>query len=506
MYMLFAEQGPIAYLDEVLGVYRQHGGGTWTGLREVRQLELMIRLLEELNAHFDFKYDELARAMIFKRSNELEIERALAADRTAEVEAAGECRARGLSYRQLVAHRIHRVAGAALPEEAGVVVFGSDRSAPVDLGRRRRQLLGATDLDQPEVLFAEGPGGRRDLQPPEPAGAFVLRLYDGDAREKLLATLTVGRGEVPREYDDLPSAGGTAPLLAASPNPVPPDGGGTTVVWSPGSSWGQVTVTALPAERVVPDSATAIARLEALREQGAQYLLIPSTQLWCLRRLTMFKQHVERRYPVVVHEPGACLVFDLGVPGHVNQAAPVAPEAIRRLNWGCGSWREPGWINSDLHEGPGIDISCDIRDGLPLPDDHLDYAVSIHALPMIPYPDLVGVLGELRRVLKPGGVLRLGLPDLELAMAAYRRGEREFFQVPDTDVRSFGGQFIVHLLWYGYTVTLFTADFIEELLERAGFRDVRHCGYRETGSVHAPGILELDNREQESLFVEAVKR
>jgi SAM-dependent methyltransferase len=183
----------------------------------------------------------------------------------------------------------------------------------------------------------------------------------------------------------------------------------------------------------------------------------------------------------------------------------VITEPARRLNWGCGSWREPGWINSDLHEGPGIDISCDIRDGLPIPDNHLDYAVSIHALPMIPYPDLVPVLGELRRVLKPGGVLRLGLPDLELAIAAFQRRDPTFFQVPEEDVRSFGGRFIVHLLWYGYTVTLFTADFIEELLERAGYRQVHGCAFRQTRSAHAPGILELDNRERESLFVEAVK-
>lgn len=185
----------------------------------------------------------------------------------------------------------------------------------------------------------------------------------------------------------------------------------------------------------------------------------------------------------------------------------VAQESARprRLNWGCGSWREAGWINSDLQEGVGIDISCDIRDGLPIPDNDLDYIVSIHALPMISYRDLVPVLAELRRVLKAGGVLRLGLPDVERAMAAYQRGDRDYFKVPDDDVRSRGGQFIVHLLWYGYTVTLFTPDFIEELLDRAGYREIEHCAYKQTSSDLAPGILELDNREDESLFVEAVK-
>ena len=177
---------------------------------------------------------------------------------------------------------------------------------------------------------------------------------------------------------------------------------------------------------------------------------------------------------------------------------------MQRLNWGCGLHPEPGWINSDLKSGPGIDVSVDIRDGLPLDDDSLDYVVSIHALPMISYPDLVPVLSELRRVLKPGGVLRLCLPDVEKGIAALQRGDSSHFLIPDEDVTSLGGKFVVHMLWYGYSVTLFTSDFIEELLNKAGYRDVRHCGYRESGSA-LDGITDLDNREHESLFVEALK-
>jgi SAM-dependent methyltransferase len=174
---------------------------------------------------------------------------------------------------------------------------------------------------------------------------------------------------------------------------------------------------------------------------------------------------------------------------------------VRRLNWGCGDHVAPGWINSDLKPGEQVDLVTDIREGLPLKSGSVDYAVSIHALPEFSYPELVPVLEELRRVLVPGGTLRLALPDLDRGIAAYQAGEETYFKVGPEEVGSLGGRFIVQMLWYGYSRSLFTVDFALELLDKAGFTDVRACPFGVTAS-GIPEIVELDNREEESFFVE----
>jgi SAM-dependent methyltransferase len=177
---------------------------------------------------------------------------------------------------------------------------------------------------------------------------------------------------------------------------------------------------------------------------------------------------------------------------------------IRRLNWGCGPITPYGWVNSDIQAWSGVDVVADIRAGLPLADDTFDYVVSIHALPEIAYGELDQTLAELRRLLKPGGTLRLALPDVDKAIAAYQAADVDYFLIPDDDVKCLSGKMIVQLLWGGRSRSIFTCEFAAELLVRNKFRSIQACLFRETKSSF-PGITELDDRPLESIFIEAVK-
>ena len=71
-------------------------------------------------------------------------------------------------------------------------------------------------------------------------------------------------------------------------------------------------------------------------------------------------------------------------------------------------------------------------------------------------------------------------------------------------MEALGSKLIAQLVWFGYARSLFVSGFVEELLRKAAFARIDHVSYGETRSAH-PDIVTLDNREQESLFVEAFK-
>jgi glycosyltransferase involved in cell wall biosynthesis len=63
------------------------------------------------------------------------------------------------------------------------------------------------------------------------------------------------------------------------------------------------------------DSAAAVAHVEELRAEGAQFLLFPGTALWWLEHYADFRRHLDDRYPRVWSDE-ACLIYELsGPPG-----------------------------------------------------------------------------------------------------------------------------------------------------------------------------------------------
>lgn len=114
-------------------------------------------------------------------------------------------------------------------------------------------------------------------------------------------------------------------------------------------------------------------------------------------------------------------------PMLLTLADPPRGKESLRLNLGCWvqSFRLPqseGWVNIDLNADYVPDLVADATK-LPYSNATVDEIYAGHLLEHI--PQHVYVLSEWWRVLRPGGVLTVTVPDLELSLELYRKGEMD---------------------------------------------------------------------------------
>ena len=92
---------------------------------------------------------------------------------------------------------------------------------------------------------------------------------------------------------------------------------------------------------------------------------------------------------------------------------------MRYVNLGCGSRYHARWINIDIvPAGPDV-IAHDLRQGIPLPDNSCEAVYHSHVLEHLRRPEALQFLRDCYRVLKPGGILRVAIPDLERICSVY---------------------------------------------------------------------------------------
>lgn len=98
-----------------------------------------------------------------------------------------------------------------------------------------------------------------------------------------------------------------------------------------------------------------------------------------------------------------------------------------KLNLGCGDKILPGYLNVDVaasRSGKRPDVLCDLHDLVPFEDGVADEILAVHVVEHFWRWEVVAVLREWVRVLRPGGTMILECPNLESAC-------REFLADPD---------------------------------------------------------------------------
>ncbi len=146
-------------------------------------------------------------------------------------------------------------------------------------------------------------------------------------------------------------------------------------------------------------------------------------------------------------------------------ALPRNPGGEVCVHLGCGAIDHPSFINVDLLPFRHIHYIHPIdRLGM-FADGSVDLVYACHCLEHFPYAQLGEVLGEWRRVLRPGGVLRLSVPDFDVLLQIYQDNDRD----PETIVRALmGGQDYA----YNFHYNIFTRRQLSAALQAAGFAEV----------------------------------
>jgi SAM-dependent methyltransferase len=92
---------------------------------------------------------------------------------------------------------------------------------------------------------------------------------------------------------------------------------------------------------------------------------------------------------------------------------------MKYLNLGCGERFHPEWVNLDLHPSDPSVQRWDLQADLPFADASFDVVYHSHVLEHFSKADGLRLFERCRRVLRPGGTIRVVVPDLERIVQLY---------------------------------------------------------------------------------------
>ncbi|MBW2998221.1 methyltransferase domain-containing protein [Candidatus Woesearchaeota archaeon] len=149
---------------------------------------------------------------------------------------------------------------------------------------------------------------------------------------------------------------------------------------------------------------------------------------------------------------------------------------------------EPGkrigddWQTLDLIPDYNADVIADINKPLDMIEDNTyDLIYASHILEHVPWFKSVNVLKELFRILKPGGIVEIWVPDFEKIVQTYKEKRIKdswFMKNPEHDFMQWvNGRIFAHdreeSNIYNWHKSLYDESHLRNCLEKAGFKDLK---------------------------------
>lgn len=137
--------------------------------------------------------------------------------------------------------------------------------------------------------------------------------------------------------------------------------------------------------------------------------------------------------------------------------------AIAGLNLGSRNRSIPDFLNMDIDQHDGVDIVGDISDLSRFEDNSIPVIYASHVLEHVGFHKTIPTLREWYRVLRPGGILYLAVPDFARCVELYQT-----FGLSDWHVRYLMGD---QLYKTAYHHDLFDEPRLARILGEVGFSE-----------------------------------
>ena len=224
-----------------------------------------------------------------------------------------------------------------------------------------------------------------------------------------------------------------------------------------------------------------------------------NTQFYGASGLALTKLANERGYELIAHIPNVNLIFidknynkenfpvlDITTGFHVSKhhhppmtktqekSLIINPpiSKIKKLHVGCGKRYMEGWENIDIDNKERVDKIEDVKHLSSIEDDSYDIIYGSHILEHFGRYEYKDVLKTWFKKLRPGGILRLAVPDLDKIIEHYNK-THDLSLITGLLV---GGQ----RNKYDYHGMIFTKENLTKSLLDVGFYKVKEWDWRKT--------------------------
>jgi predicted SAM-dependent methyltransferase len=135
------------------------------------------------------------------------------------------------------------------------------------------------------------------------------------------------------------------------------------------------------------------------------------------------------------------------------------------IHFGCGDFDDPRFINVDARPMPHVHLVTKSPDLKNFARGSVDSIYACHVFEHFPFREQQAVLRRWNDILKPGGTVRLAVPDFDKLVDTFLASDRDprSVQSPLMGAQDYAGNF--HF-------AIFTRAHLADLLTRCGFEDV----------------------------------